>query len=398
MNIDPANTAWVLTSTALVLLMTPALGLFYGGLVRRKNVLNTLIHSMFLLGAISVQWALIGYTLSFGSGSVVGGLEHAGLNGVAAAPDPLYSKTIPASAFMAFQMAFAVITPALISGAYAERMRFSAFALFSLAWATLVYDPIAHWVWGDGGWLRNAGVLDFAGGTVVHISSGVSALVCAAILGRGTHVEEKPHNTVLTLLGAGLLWIGWFGFNAGSSLAADGIAATAFVNTHLAASAGAITWVGVTWFRTRKVSALAVGLGSVAGLVAITPAAGFVTPMASLLFGSSAAAVCSVACDMVKARVHDRLDVFAVHGVGGMLGAVLTGVFCTTSVNPAAADASIHQVLLQIGAVLVVSAFSAVMTVGILKVLGLFLDLRLPDGMEHHGIDDNIHGEAAYRL
>src|SRR5881398_4071893 len=296
MKIDSGDTAWVLASAALVMLMTPALGFFYGGLVRRKNVLSTIMHSFFILCLISVQWVLWGYSLAFGPDKfhLIGGLEWVGLNGVGFAPNPDYAPTIPHQAFMLFQMMFAVITPALISGAFAERQRFKAFVLFSLLWATFVYDPIAHWVWGAGGWLHTLGALDFAGGTVVHISSGVSALVAALVLGRRLGFGKQkvePHDATMTVLGAALLWFGWFGFNAGSALAADGLAALAFTNTNTAAATALVAWVCLDLLRTGKATAVGAATGLVVGLVGITPAAGYITAPASLAVGALAALV-----------------------------------------------------------------------------------------------------------
>lgn len=407
--ISGADTAWVLISTALVILMTPALGLFYGGLVKTKNALNTLLHSLFLLGAISLQWALIGYSLAFGPdhGGLIGGPDWFGLRGVGGEPNTTYAATIPHSTFMMFQMAFAIITPALISGAFAERKKFSAFVLFSLLWATFVYDPVAHWVWGSGGWLHNLGALDFAGGTVVHITSGVSALVCAHVIGPRTPAPyradtvqdalaslangEGPHNAVITLVGAALLWFGWFGFNAGSALGANALASQAFVTTHLAASGGAVAWVISHYVRTKKVSVLGIGLGGVAGLVCITPAAGFVSPLAAILMGVLAGLVCSVAVEKAKLLVDDSLDVFGVHGVGGILGAVLTGLLATDV-------GGFRQVGIQVLAVATVAAYSAAMTWGILKLVGLVVNLRVTPSVEESGLDEAQHGETAYRL
>lgn len=397
--ISGADTAWVLMSAALVILMTPALGLFYGGLVRAKNALSTLLHSLFLLGAISLQWALVGYSLAFapdiGGWGVIGGFDYVGLAGVGSAPDPAYAPTIPASAFMVFQLAFAVITPALISGAFAERKKFSAFVLFSLLWATLVYDPVCHWVWGQGGWLRSLGALDFAGGTVVHVTSGVSALVCARVLGPRTGGTAEPHNTVLVAIGTMLILLGWQGFNSGSALAANGVAASAFVTTHLAASAGAITWYTMTWLRTRKAGVEAICLGLVAGLVAITPAAGFVSPTSAILIGVAGAGACSWAIRKVKAsNVDDALDVFGVHGVGGAFGALLTGVLAT-SVSWGGVP---HQLALQALAVGVVASYSAIMTWGILRAVSMVVGLRVSTEVETDGLDLGVHGETAYRI
>src|SRR6266542_2667682 len=321
--ISAGDTAWVLAAAALVMLMTPALGFFYGGLVRPKNVLSTIMHSFFILCLISVQWVLWGYSLAFGPdrGGIIGGLDWIGLRNVGFEPNDDYAKTIPQLAYMAFQMMFAVITPALITGAFAERKRFKAFVLFSLLWATFVYDPLAHWVWGAGGWLKTLGALDFAGGTVVHISSGVSALVAALVLGHRVGLGEEemePHDLTMTVLGASLLWFGWFGFNAGSALTAGGLAANAFVVTNTAAAMAALTWMTVSWAHKGHPSVLGAAAGAVAGLVAITPASGFVTPTASILIGLGAGVFCYLAIQLrERLRVDDALDVFGVHGIGG---------------------------------------------------------------------------------
>ncbi|MGB5809412.1 MAG: ammonium transporter, partial [Polyangiales bacterium] len=325
--INQADTAWLMVSCALVLLMTPGLALFYGGMVGERNVLSTIMHSFIALGVITLQWVALGYSLAFGADTgfgFIGGLEFALLNGVGL--EPTEGSTIPHLLFMAFQMMFAIITPALISGAIAERMKFSAYLLFILLWATLVYDPICHWVWGPDGWLGARGALDFAGGTVVHLSSGAAALICALVLGKRRR-PGPPHNLTLTLIGAGLLWFGWFGFNAGSALASDGIAALALVNTHLAAGAAAFAWAVAEWLKQGKPTALGVASGLVAGLVCITPAAGFVSPTSSVLMGLAAGIVCYGAV-LAKGKFgyDDALDAFGIHGVGGALGAVLTGV------------------------------------------------------------------------
>jgi Amt family ammonium transporter len=407
--INAGDTAWVLASSGLVMLMTPALGFFYGGLVRRKNVLATIMHSFFILALISVQWMLWGYTLSFGpdKGGIIGGLDWFGLKGVGGAPNLDYAPTIPASAFMIFQCMFAVITPALITGAFAERKRFKAFVVFSLAWATLVYAPVAHWVWGVGGWLREYGALDFAGGTVVHITSGVSALVAALMLGKRVGFGKEPmdpHNLTLTVLGAGLLWFGWFGFNAGSALAANGLAANAFVVTNVAAAMGALTWMTVSWFRHGQPSVLGAAAGAVAGLVGITPAAGFVSPSSAILIGLGAGAFCCLAVDLLKSKlqIDDALDVFAVHGVGGIWGALATGIFADFSVNDYGADGLLYgnpeQLWKQAVAVAVVIAFSASATFAILKVIDLTIGLRVPEQDEVLGLDSSQHGELAYQL
>lgn len=407
--IDSGDTAWVLMSAAMVMLMTPALGFFYCGLVRRKNVLATLMHSFFILALISVQWMLWGYTLAFGPdrGSIIGGLAWFGLKGVGAEPNLDYAPTIPHSAFMIYQCMFAVITPALITGAFAERKRFKAFVIFSLAWSTLVYAPVAHWVWGVGGWLREYGALDFAGGTVVHVTSGVSALVAAIVLGKRVGFGKEPmnpHNMTLTVLGAGLLWFGWFGFNAGSALGANGLAASAFAVTNVAAAMGALTWLTVSWLRHGHPSVLGAAAGAVSGLVAITPAAGFVTPASALFIGLGAGVFCFFAVDILKAklRIDDALDVFAVHGIGGIWGAVATGIFADLSVNPAGRNGLINgnpgQVVTQVVTVVVVGAFSAVATFGILKVIDLTIGLRVAEEDEVLGLDSSTHNELAYQL
>src|SRR5947208_1376028 len=320
--ISAGDTAWLLMSAALVMLMTPALGFFYGGLVRRKNVLATIMHSFFILALISVLWVLWGYSLAFGPdhGGIIGGLDWIGLRGVGAEPNADYAATVPHQAFMVFQMMFAVITPALITGAFAERKRFKAFVVFAVAWSTFVYAPVAHWVWGAGGWLKTLGALDFAGGTVVHITSGVSALVAAMMLGKrvgfGTEPMD-PHDLTMTVLGASLLWFGWFGFNAGSALGAGGLATNAFVVTNTSAAMAALTWMTVSWLRHGHPSVLGAAAGAVAGLVAITPASGYVDPSASIVIGFGAGVFCFFAVDLLKKviKIDDALDVFAVHGI-----------------------------------------------------------------------------------
>ncbi|HEU5330477.1 MAG TPA: ammonium transporter [Thermomicrobiales bacterium] len=405
--INAGDTAWVLMSAALVMLMTPALGFFYGGLVRRKNVLATIMHSFFMLALISVQWVLWGYSLSFGPdhGGLIGGLNWLGLHGVGGAPNPDYAPTVPHSAFMIFQGMFAVITPALITGSFAERKRFKAFVIFSLAWATFVYAPIAHWVWGTGGWLRQLGALDFAGGTVVHISSGVSALVAATVLGKRVGFGKEPmdpHDLTMTVLGAALLWFGWFGFNAGSALGANALAANAFVVTNVSAGMAALTWMTVSWLRHGQPSVLGAAAGAVAGLVAITPAAGFVDPSAAIAIGFGAGIICFFAVELLKKRVDDALDVFAVHGVGGIWGALATGIFAQKAVNDAGNNGLLygnpHQLLVQAIAVVASASFAAVLTVIILKAIDLVIGLRVPEQDEVLGLDTTQHGEIAYQL
>lgn len=408
--INSGDTAWVLISTALVMLMTfPGLALFYGGLVRRKNVLATIMQSFFVLCLISIQWVLFGYSLAFGpdQGHFIGSLAWFGLKGVGMEPNPAYASTIPHLLFMAYQMMFAVITPGLITGAFAERMKFSTYAVFALLWATLVYDPVCHWVWGDGGWLRNMGALDFAGGTVVHVSSGISALVCALYLGkrRGYGREPMPpHNLPLCLIGAALLWFGWFGFNAGSALAANGLAVSAFIATNTAAAAAALTWMIIEWKVTGKPTILGGATGAVAGLVAITPAAGFVTPLSSILIGILVGIVCYAAVAVVKLRFEydDSLDAFGVHGVGGTLGALVTGLFAQKLVNPAGNNGLFFgnpsQFITQATGVLATMAYAVVVTFILLKVLDLAMGLRVDDDEETIGLDITQHEESAYTL
>ncbi|MBC5810463.1 MAG: ammonium transporter [Candidatus Eremiobacteraeota bacterium] len=407
--ISSGDTAWVLACAALVMLMTPGLGFFYGGLVRRKNVLSTVMHSFFVLCLISVQWVLWGYSLAFGPDvkgwGLIGDLSWIGLNHVGLTPNPDYAATIPHQAYMVFQMMFAVITPALITGAFAERKRFKAFVIFSLMWATLVYDPIAHWVWGHGGWLAKMGALDFAGGTVVHISSGVSALVAAFVLGpRLLKPDEEhagPHDMTMVMLGVALLWFGWFGFNAGSALGANGLAAAAFVNTNTAAAMAALTWMTISWMHKGVPSVSGAAAGSVAGLVAITPAAGYVTPAASIIIGLVVALGCYAAVQMRdKIKVDDALDVWAVHGIGGTIGALCTGLFATTVVNAGGANGLFagnpKQLGIQALAVLAAWVYSAVVTFAILKFINLFVGLRVSENEELMGLDMSQHSEIAY--
>ena len=404
--INSGDTAWLLASAALVMLMTPALGFFYGGLVRRKNVLATIMHSFFILCLISVQWVLWGYSLAFGPdhGGLIGGLDWAALKGVGQDPGP-YGATVPHLAYMVFQMMFAVITPALITGAFAERKRFKAFVVFTLLWATLVYDPVAHWVWG-GGWLGQLGALDFAGGTVVHITSGVSALVAALVLGKRVGFGQEamdPHDATMTVLGASLLWFGWFGFNAGSAITSGGLAANAFVVTNTAAAMAALTWMTVSWLHKGAPSVLGAAAGAVAGLVAITPASGYVDVSAAILIGLGAGSICYAAIHVTRRlKVDDALDVFGVHGVGGTWGALATGIFALTAVNPAAANGLLAGNPAQLGiqaiAVSASIAYSAIMTFVILKVIGLFVGLRVPEEEEVLGLDVSQHREAAYQI
>jgi Amt family ammonium transporter len=403
--VDSGDTAWVLASSALVMIMTPALGLFYGGMVRKKNALSTIMFSFVILALISVQWVLYGYTLAFGPdiGHVIGNLDWLGLNGVGQEPNTDYAATIPALAYMIFQAMFAVITVALISGAFVERIKFKAFMVFSLLWATLVYDPIAHWVWGVGGFLRNMGALDFAGGTVVHISSGVSALAIAFVIGKrkgfGKQAME-PHNIPMVILGAALLWFGWFGFNGGSAVASNGLATSAFVVTNTAAAAAALMWTLLSWYHKRP-SVLGAATGGVVGLVAITPASGFVTPMAAIVIGAVGAVISYYAMLFrSKQNVDDSLDVWACHGLGGTWGAIATGIFATVAVNSAGANGLLYgnpgQLTTQIIAVAVTWVYAFVMTVVLAKIVDATIGLRVPDEEEAVGLDISQHAEKAY--
>lgn len=405
--IDTGDTTWVLVSTALVLAMTaPGLALFYGGMVRTKNALGTIMQSFIILCLISVQWVLWGYSLAFGpdKGHVIGGLEWLGLNGVGLDPNADYAATIPHQAFMAFQMMFAVITPALITGAFAERMKFSAFLVFTLLWATFIYDPLAHWVWAVGGWLRNFGALDFAGGTVVHISSGASALACALVLkprlGYGKE-HMAPHNLPMTVLGASLLWFGWFGFNAGSAVSSGALATSAFVVTNTATAAAGLAWMMAEWMHRGKPTVLGAASGAVAGLVAITPASGFVGPITSLVIGLGAGIMCYTAV-MMKSKLgyDDSLDVVGIHGVGGSWGALATGIFASKTINAAGADGLLYgnpgQLLIQAGAVAVSIIFAFGGTYLILKIVDAMVGLRVSEEEERMGLDLSQHEERAY--
>src|SRR6266403_1677698 len=413
-----ADNAWMLVSAALVLMMTgPGLALFYGGLVRRKNTLAIMMQNFMLMALITVMWALVGYSLCFGgSGPVIGGFEHAFLRGVGAEPNPDYAGTIPQMTFMVYQLMFAIITPALITGATAERMKFSGTVLFLMLWFLVVYAPLAHMVWGKGGLLNAAlggkfPTLDFAGGTVVHISSGVSALVCAIYLGKRTGYPKQPmppHSLVLSFIGACLLWVGWFGFNAGSALASNALATSAFVATHFAAAAAALSWSVAEWIKNGKASALGAISGAVAGLVAITPAAGFVAPMPALIIGLVAGVCCYWMVTRIKAifGYDDALDAFGVHGAGGTVGALLTGVFATQVINPifgagkavGGSDGHWSQVGNQLVGVLIAWGFALVGTLVILKVVDLITGLRVTEDQEIEGLDITQHGEEAYNL
>jgi Amt family ammonium transporter len=405
MEIDTGDTAWVLTSTALVLVMTPALAFFYGGMVRRKNILSTLNLSFIMMGFISIQWVLVGYTLAFGTsqGGLFGGFNFLGLEGVGAAPNPDYSETIPHLAFAAFQMMFAIITPALITGAFVERVRFRTFLVFALLWATLVYDPVAHWVWGVGGILREMGALDFAGGTVVHITAGFSALAFAMVIGprRGFgRYPVEPANIPYTVLGAGLLWMGWFGFNGGSALGANGVAVNAVVTTNTAAAAAGVVWMFLSW-RDNKPSVLGIVTGMVVGLVAVTPGAGFVTPLGALVIGAVAAPISYYAIKMrQRMKLDESLDVWACHGMGGLWGALATGLFATTAVNEAGANGlfygNANQFVIQAAGAAIAVVFAFVVTYVLASVLKRVMGLRVEDNAEEVGLDISEHGERAY--
>jgi ammonium transporter, Amt family len=406
--IDSGDTAWVLISTALVMFMTPGLAFFYGGLVRRKNYLSVLMQCFIIIAALSIQWVLIGYSLAFApSNGFWGGLKWFGLNGVGFEPYADYSATIPHQAFMIFQAMFAIITPALIIGAFAERMKFSAFLVFTLLWATFVYDPMAHWVWGAGGWLKSMGALDFAGGTVVHINAGIAALVTALMIGKRTSYEKytiAPHSLPFSVLGAGMLWFGWFGFNAGSALAANGLAVNAFVVTNTAAAAAALTWAIIDWILNGKPTMLGTISGAVAGLVAITPAAGFVGIGGAIGIGIMVSIFCFTAVSFIKHKFHydDSLDAFGVHGIGGIWGAIATGIFATKAINPAGADGLLagnpKQLLVQLAATAVTIVYSLLLTFIIYKVVDKTIGVRVTDNEEAMGLDLTQHNERAYTM
>lgn len=408
--INSGDTAWILTSSALVLLMTiPGLAFFYGGLVRRKNVLSILMQCFIIVCVVSLQWMLFGYSLAFGPDfhGVIGKLNWMGLAGVGGAPNPDYAGGIPHYAFMIFQAMFAIITPALIIGAYAERVRFSAFLLFTLLWTTFVYDPLAHWVWGAGGWMKSLGALDFAGGIVVHVSSGISALVLALLLGKRigyNHKPIRPHNLPFTVLGAALLWFGWFGFNAGSALAADGLAANAFVTTHIATAAAGLMWALVEWWHNGSPTILGAATGAVAGLVAVTPACGFVNPMNAMFIGMIVAVVCYIAVAILKGKLgyDDSLDAFGVHGVGGAVGTIATGLFAEKAVNAAGADGlffgNAHQLGVQALSLIVTIGFAALMTFIIFKFVDALIGMRVEEHNEIVGLDLTQQSEAAYTV
>ncbi len=407
--IDSGDTAWMLTSAALVLMMTaPGLALFYGGMVRRQNALGTIMQSFIIMAVISIQWILWGYSLAFGPdiGGLIGNLDWFALKGVGLEPYPDYAATIPHQTFMIYQLMFAIITPALITGAFAERMKFSAFLAFTLLWATFIYDPLAHWVWGVGGWLRNLGALDFAGGTVVHISSGVSALAAALIVGkrRGYGSEPMPpHNLPLTVTGAAMLWVGWFGFNAGSALGAGALATSAFVVTHIATAAATLGWMFTEWMARGKPTVLGAASGAVAGLVAITPASGFVGPLSAVVIGGVAGFLCYTACNVkTKLGYDDSLDVVGVHGIGGTWGALATGLFATKAVNDAGNNGLFFGnpglLYVQLIAVLATWVFAFVGSLILLKLVDMVIGLRVHEEDEVMGLDLSQHNESAYAL
>ncbi len=405
--IDAGDTAFVAICSAFVFLMTPALGLFYGGMVRSKNVLSTIMQSFICLGVISIQWAVFGYSLAFGPdiNHLIGSLDWVALKGIGADPNADYAATIPHIAFMMFQGMFAILTPALISGSLAERVRFPAYLVFIVLWATFVYDPVAHWVWGVGGWLREYGVLDFAGGTVVHIISGVSGLVFALMIGHRKGYGRDamlPHHLPMVVIGASLLWFGWFGFNAGSALSANGTALIAFTTTHMAAAAGIVSWVLVEWFHHGKPTLFGAASGCLAGLVAITPGAGFVSVMSAIVIGLLGGVICYLSVAIMKNKLgyDDSLDAFGVHGMGGTWGAIATGIFASKEINSAGADGLLfgnpEQVAIQFVGVASSWAFAAVMTFILVKVIGSFMQIKATPESEASGMDITDLGERAY--
>jgi Amt family ammonium transporter len=401
--ISNADVVWVLVSMAFVMLMTPGLAAFYGGLVRNKNVLNTALMSFIALGVISIEWFIIGYSMSFGKdiGGIIGGFSHIFLKGVGLDPSPDYASTIPQGLFMLFQMMFAIITPALISGAIVERMKFSSYILFILAWSIIVYNPLCHWVWGKGGWLAKIGVIDFAGGIVVHISAGISALAAALVLGKRKGYpggQFVPHNLPLAAIGAGLLWFGWFGFNGGSALGANKIAVLAAINTHIAGAAAAVTWVIAEFIHLGKPSTLGIISGLVAGLATITPASGFVPMWAALVIGLLAGVICYLAVILkVKMGFDDSLDAFSIHGVGGVLGTIALGIFASYGAKGLLAG-NVQQFIAQIGGVIVTILYCGILTVIILKVIDFTIGLRVSEEDEVMGLDLTQHGEEGYKI
>ena len=405
---NAGDTAFLLVSAALVMLMTPGLALFYGGMVRNKNVLGTIMQSFIILGIITFEWVLWGYSMSFGpdNAGIIGGLDWFGLKGVGMSPSPDYGSSIPHLAFMIFQCMFAIITPALITGAFAERLKFTAFLLFILLWGTFVYNPLAHWVWGVGGWMGKMGALDFAGGTVVHISSGVSALAAALVVGKRLGYGSAayiPHNVPMTVTGAALLWFGWFGFNAGSALACNGLAASAFVVTHIASAMAVLSWMFMEWLHRGKPTTLGAASGAVAGLVAITPGSGFVGPVSAIIIGALGGVICYGGV-LVKSKLgyDDSLDVVGIHGLGGTWGALATGLFASTKVNPDGANGlffgSPGQLWIQFVSVIATMVFAFVMTLIILKIVDVMIGLRVSEEEEVKGLDISLHNEAGYSL
>lgn len=410
-SINSGDTAWMLVSSALVMLMIPAVGFFYAGMVRSKNVVSVLKHSIVILSLVTLQWIIVGYSLVFGKdiNGFIGDLSYFGLWGVGFAPNADYAPTIPHLVFMVFQGMFAIVTPALIIGAFVERIRFKTLVIFTLAWATLVYDPIAHWVWGVGGFLRNLGALDFAGGTVVHISAGFSAIAAAWLVGKRedsktSHPANSANNVPFVILGAALLWFGWFGFNAGSALSSGALAANAFVVTNIAAAAAALTWMTLSWSQTRKPSAMGTVTGAVCGLVAITPASGFVGPVAAIAIGIIAGVVTYLALYIrsTKFAIDDTLDVWAAHGIGGLTGAILTGVFAEKAINEFGNNGLLfgnpNQLITQIIAVLITASYAFIATFILLKIINFISELRVNRSEERQGLDMAVHGEAGYRL
>ncbi|MBI2593963.1 ammonium transporter [Candidatus Daviesbacteria bacterium] len=409
--INSGDTAWMLVSSALVMLMVPAVGFFYAGMVRSKNVISVLKHSMVILSLVTLQWIIVGYSLVFGKdiNGLIGDLSYFGLAGVGFAPNADYAPTIPHLVFMVFQGMFAIVTPALIIGAFVERIRFKTLVIFTLAWATLVYDPIAHWVWGVGGFLRNQGALDFAGGTVVHISAGFSAIAAAWLVGKREDAKTvqpatSANNVPFVILGAALLWFGWFGFNAGSALSAGALAASAFVVTNIAAAAAALTWMTLSWSQNKKPSAMGTVTGAVCGLVAITPASGFVGPIASIAIGVISGVITYLALYFrsKKINVDDTLDVWAAHGIGGLTGAILTGVFAEKAINEFGNNGLLFgnpgQLGIQISAVIITAMYAFFGTLVLLKIINHLSELRVSKNEEKLGLDMAVHGEAGYRL
>jgi Amt family ammonium transporter len=406
MALDSGDIAWVIAATALVMIMTPGLGFFYGGLVRRKNLVSTIVQCIAIFAVVSLVWALWGYALAFGQSvaSLIGNLSDVGLNGVGAAANPAYSSTIPELLYFAFQLKFAAITPALIIGAFAERIRLKSLLIFIILWTTLIYAPIAHWVWGVGGWMRAMGVMDFAGGLVVHTCAGVSALAAALVIGRRKGIDTKearPNNVPYVILGTAILWFGWFGFNAGSALAANDVAVNALVVTNLAAAGSAVSWMLTDWVRKGKPSAVGMCVGAVCGLAAVTPASGFVGPMPSIVIGVVAGVLCNfVAGWRARTTLDDSLDVFACHGAGGMWGTIATGLFASSLINTAGANGLFFgnpgQAGIQLLAVAVVAAFAFFGSYALLRVINIFTPVRVSPAEEDAGLDVSEFGEEAY--